>query len=106
MKCRLVPVRAPTSVVKSQIEIVEFIYAVVLVFSLTQGPVLRLWRSAELYTSVPITPTIQATFCSSASSFIDSGQKRHSSPSPPWSIGSVVWIGLLDDGLDILDEFE
>ena len=55
-------VRAPTSVVQSQIQIVEFIYAVVLVFTLTQGPVLRLWRSAELYTSVPITPTIQATF--------------------------------------------
>ena len=45
-------------------------------------------------------------FCSSASSFIDSGQKRHSSPSPPWPIGSVVWVGLLDDGLDILDELE
>jgi O-antigen ligase len=54
--------RAPTLVVKSQTQIVEFFYAVVLIFSLTQGPVLRLWRSAELYTSVPITPTIQATF--------------------------------------------
>jgi O-antigen ligase len=55
-------VRATSSAIKSQIQTVEFLYAVFLFFALTQGPVFRLWRSAELYTSVPISPTIQATF--------------------------------------------
>ncbi len=54
--------RASSSAIKSQIQIIEFLYVVFLIFALTQGPVFRLWRSAELYTSVPITPTIQATF--------------------------------------------
>ena len=40
----------------------ELGYAVLLVFVLTQGPVYKIWRTSELYTSVPITPTWQATF--------------------------------------------
>lgn len=40
----------------------EFGYAVILVFVLTQGPVYKIWRTAEFYTPVPITPTWQATF--------------------------------------------
>lgn len=47
---------------KSALRWVEYVYAAALLFLLTQGPVLRLWRTAELYTSVPITPTVQATF--------------------------------------------
>ena len=37
-------------------------YAVALVFALTQGPVYKIWRTAEFYTPVPIVPTWQATF--------------------------------------------
>ena len=37
-------------------------YVVVLVFFLTQGPVYKIWRTAEFYTPIPITPTWQATF--------------------------------------------
>ena len=40
----------------------EHAYAVVLIFVLTQGPVYKVWRTAEFYTPVPITPTWQATF--------------------------------------------
>lgn len=40
----------------------EHIYAVVLIFALTQGPVYKIWRTAEFYTPVPIGPTWQATF--------------------------------------------
>jgi O-antigen ligase len=47
---------------KSALRWVEYVYATTLLFLLTQGPVLRLWRTAELYTSVPIAPTVQATF--------------------------------------------
>ena len=47
---------------KSTLRWVEYVYATALLFLLTQGPVLRLWRTAELYTSVPIAPTVQATF--------------------------------------------
>ena len=47
---------------KSALRWVEYVYAAALLFLLTQGPVLRLWRTAELYTSVPIAPTVQATF--------------------------------------------
>ena len=47
---------------KSALRWVEYVYAAILLFLLTQGPVLRLWRTAELYTSVPIAPTVQATF--------------------------------------------
>lgn len=32
------------------------------IFILTQGPVYKLWRTAETYTPIPITPTWQATF--------------------------------------------
>lgn len=41
---------------------VEHAYAVALIFTLTQGPVYKIWRTAEFYTPVPITPTWQATF--------------------------------------------
>ena len=37
-------------------------YVVALIFVLTQGPVYKLWRTAEFYTPIPITPTWQATF--------------------------------------------
>lgn len=47
---------------KTALQWVEYVYATALLFLLTQGPVLHLWRTAELYTSVPITPTVQATF--------------------------------------------
>lgn len=40
----------------------EHAYAIVLIFTLTQGPVYKIWRTAEFYTPVPITPTWQATF--------------------------------------------
>lgn len=40
----------------------EFPYAVAMIFTLTQGPVYKIWRTAEFYTPVPITPTWQATF--------------------------------------------
>ena len=40
----------------------EHAYVVALVFSLTQGPVYKIWRTAEFYTPIPITPTWQATF--------------------------------------------
>ena len=40
----------------------EFAYAIGLVFTLTQGPVYKIWRTAEFYTPVPINPTWQATF--------------------------------------------
>ena len=40
----------------------EHLYAIALVFTLTQGPVYKLWRTAEFYTPVPINPTWQATF--------------------------------------------
>ena len=42
--------------------LIEYLYAVALVFTLTQGPVYKIWRTAEFYTPVPITPTWQATF--------------------------------------------
>ena len=35
---------------------------IVLIFMLTQGPVYKIWRTAEFYTPIPITPTWQATF--------------------------------------------
>lgn len=41
---------------------VEEAYAVLLIFVLTQGPVYKIWRTAEFYTPIPITPTWQATF--------------------------------------------
>ena len=41
---------------------VEEAYAVLLIFVLTQGPVYKVWRTAEFYTPIPITPTWQATF--------------------------------------------
>ena len=37
-------------------------YVVALIFVLTQGPVYKIWRTAEFYTPIPITPTWQATF--------------------------------------------
>ena len=40
----------------------EYVYAIALVFTLTQGPVYKIWRTAEFYTPVPINPTWQATF--------------------------------------------
>ena len=40
----------------------EHAYAVAVIFVLTQGPVYKLWRTAEFYTPVPIAPTWQATF--------------------------------------------
>ena len=40
----------------------EYVYAITLVFTLTQGPVYKIWRTAEFYTPVPINPTWQATF--------------------------------------------
>lgn len=40
----------------------EQAYAVALIFVLTQGPVYKIWRTAEFYTPIPITPTWQATF--------------------------------------------
>lgn len=40
----------------------ENLYAVGLIFVLTQGPVYKIWRTAEFYTPIPITPTWQATF--------------------------------------------
>ena len=40
----------------------EHAYVIVLLFVLTQGPVYKIWRTAEFYTPVPITPTWQATF--------------------------------------------
>ena len=40
----------------------EHVYAIGLVFALTQGPVYKIWRTAEFYTPVPINPTWQATF--------------------------------------------
>lgn len=40
----------------------EHAYAVFLLFVLTQGPVYKIWRTAEFYTPIPITPTWQATF--------------------------------------------
>lgn len=40
----------------------EHAYAVVLLFTLTQGPVYKIWRTAEFYTPIPIMPTWQATF--------------------------------------------
>ena len=42
--------------------LIEVLYAVALVFTLTQGPVYKVWRNAEFYTPVPIAPTWQATF--------------------------------------------
>lgn len=42
--------------------LIEYPYAVVLVLTLTQGPVYKIWRTAEFYTPVPIAPTWQATF--------------------------------------------
>jgi exopolysaccharide production protein ExoQ len=40
----------------------EYIYAIGLIFALTQGPVYKIWRTAELYTPIPISPTWHATF--------------------------------------------
>ena len=40
----------------------EHVYAIGLIFTLTQGPVYKIWRTAEFYTPVPINPTWQATF--------------------------------------------
>ena len=40
----------------------ELVYAIGLIFTLTQGPVYKIWRTAEFYTPVPINPTWQATF--------------------------------------------
>ncbi|NDA78821.1 MAG: hypothetical protein EBY07_13760, partial [Actinobacteria bacterium] len=40
----------------------EHAYVVALIFTLTQGPVYKIWRTAEFYTPVPIAPTWQATF--------------------------------------------
>ena len=40
----------------------EYAYVVILIFMLTQGPVYKIWRTAEFYTPIPITPTWQATF--------------------------------------------
>lgn len=40
----------------------EHAYASAVIFVLTQGPVYKIWRTAEFYTPVPITPTWQATF--------------------------------------------
>jgi len=40
----------------------EYAYAILLIFTLTQGPVYKIWRTAEFYTPIPITPTWQATF--------------------------------------------
>ena len=40
----------------------EHLYAIGLIFTLTQGPVYKIWRTAEFYTPVPINPTWQATF--------------------------------------------
>lgn len=37
-------------------------YVVALIFVLTQGPVYKVWRTAEFYTQIPIAPTWQATF--------------------------------------------
>ena len=39
----------------------EHVYAIGLIFTLTQGPVYKIWRTAEFYTPVPISPTWQAT---------------------------------------------
>ena len=41
---------------------IECCYAVFVMMVLTQGPVVKIWRTAELYTSVPITPTHQMTY--------------------------------------------
>ena len=41
---------------------IECCYAVFVIVVLTQGPVIKIWRTAELYTSVPITPTHQMTY--------------------------------------------
>ena len=41
---------------------IEYVYAIALVFALTQGPVYKIWRTAEFYTPIPIAPTWQATF--------------------------------------------
>lgn len=41
---------------------IECGYAVFVIMVLTQGPVMKIWRAAELYTSVPITPTHQMTY--------------------------------------------
>jgi len=41
---------------------IECSYAVFVIMALTQGPVLKIWRTAELYTPVPITPTHQMTY--------------------------------------------
>jgi O-antigen ligase len=41
---------------------VEYWYAAFLVFILTQGPIYKIWRTSETYTTIPITPTWQASF--------------------------------------------
>ena len=52
----------PNRTISQMRHYVEGCYAVVVIMVLTQGPVLKIWRTAELYTPVPITPTHQMTY--------------------------------------------
>ena len=84
----------------------EYCYAVLLVFILTQGPVYKIWRTSELYTTIPITPTWQASFILvQLPALVLLGQTflRRDSVTIPmifllvflgWMLGSATWTNL------------
>jgi len=84
----------------------EHLYAIGLIFTLTQGPVYKVWRTAEFYTPVPINPTWQATFLAvqipALMLLARRGTKREFSTGPfvilaallMWMMLSVSWTNL------------